>query len=246
MITVSLSGEKYDELIRCISLVREECNDLDIRDGMIRQRTNDISAVFELDLSPLIPGLNLPLTNLKQKIDLLKCFAEREVEITVDERDFSFTDEYSTLRFDTPNLEFMDNKFMPDEEMDSVFTVDESDLLLTCSIEKVISERMKIITAGFNVNNIQVVFNGTDASIVTRSQSKDQHAKLVSGIMADREINAVTNIVAIPFVIDHDGDMTFKMYNIQDNVCMNMISTAISDIDINVYCRSNLVNPEEA
>jgi hypothetical protein len=246
MITVSLSGEKYDELIRCISLVREECNDLDIRDGMIRQRTNDISAVFELDLSPLIPGLNLPLTNLKQKIDLLKCFAEREVEITVDERDFSFTDEYSTLRFDTPNLEFMDNKFMPDEEMDSVFTVDESDLLLTCSIEKVISERMKIITAGFNVNNIQVVFNGTDASITTRSQSKDQHAKLVSGIFADREINAVTNIVAIPFVIDHDGDMTFKMYNIQDNVCMNMISTAISDIDINVYCRSNLVNPEEA
>lgn len=246
MITVNLSGEKYDEFIRCISLVREECNDLDIRDGMIRQRTNDISAVFELDLSPLIPGLNLPLTNLKQKIDLLKCFAEREVEITVDERDFSFTDEYSTLRFDTPNLEFMDNKFMPDEEMNSVFTVDESDLLLTCSIEKVISERMKIITAGFNVNNIQVVFNGTDASITTRSQSKDQHAKLVSGIFADREINAVTNIVAIPFVIDHDGDMTFKMYNIQDNVCMNMISTAISDIDINVYCRSNLVNPEEA
>lgn len=245
MVTVSLSGEKYDEFIRCISLVREECNDLDIRDGMIRQRTNDISAVFELDLGPLIPGLNLPLTNLKQKIDLLKCFAEREVEITVDERDFSFTDEYSTLRFDTPNLEFMDNKFMPDEEMNSIFSVDESELILTCSIEKVISERMKIITAGFNVNNIQVAFNGTEASITTRSQSKDQHAKLVSGIMSEREMNAVTNIVAIPFVIDHDGDMNFTMYNIQESVCMNLISTSISDIDINVYCRSNLVNPEE-
>jgi hypothetical protein len=245
MVTVSLSGEKYDEFIRCISLVREECNDLDIRNGMLRQRTNDISAVFELDLTPLIPGLDLPLTNIKQKIDLLKCFSEREVEITVNERDFSFTDEYSTLRFDTPNLEFMDNKFMPDEEMDSIFSVDESELILTCSIEKVISERMKIITAGFNVNNIQVAFNGTEASITTRSQSKDQHAKLVSGIMSEREMNAVTNIVAIPFIIDHDGDMNFTMYNIQENVCMNLISTSISDIDINVYCRSNLVNPEE-
>jgi hypothetical protein len=245
MVTVSLSGEKYDEFIRCISLVREECNDLDIRNGMLRQRTNDISAVFELDLTPLIPGLDLPLTNIKQKIDLLKCFSEREVEITVNERDFSFTDEYSTLRFDTPNLEFMDNKFMPDEEMDSIFSVDESELILTCSIEKVISERMKIITAGFNVNNIQVAFNGTNASITTRSQSKDQHAKLVSGIISEREMNAVTNIVAIPFIIDHDGDMNFTMYNIQENVCMNLISTSISDIDINVYCRSNLVNPEE-
>ena len=247
MITVNLNGEKYDEFIRCISLVREECDDLDIREGMIRQRTNDISAVFELDLDPLIPGLSLPLTNLKQKIDLLKCFCEQdEVEITVNERDFSFKDEYSILRFDTPNLEFMNNKFMPDEEMNSVFNVDESELLLTCSIEKVISDRMRIITAGFNVNNIQVVFEGTEAAITTRSQSKDQHAKLVSGITAEREINAVTNIVAIPFVIDHDGDMNFTMYNIQDNVCMNMISTSISDIDINVYCRSNLVNPEEA
>jgi hypothetical protein len=235
MVTVSLSGEKYDEFIRCISLVREECNDLDIRNGMLRQRTNDISAVFELDLTPLIPGLDLPLTNIKQKIDLLKCFSEREVEITVNERDFSFTDEYSTWRFDTPNLEFMDN----------IFSVDESELILTCSIEKVISERMKIITAGFNVNNIQVAFNGTEASITTRSQSKDQHAKLVSGIMSEREMNAVTNIVAIPFIIDHDGDMNFTMYNIQENVCMNLISTSISDIDINVYCRSNLVNPEE-
>jgi hypothetical protein len=244
MITVSLSGEKYDEFIRCISLVRDECNDLDIRNGMIRQRTNDISAVFELDLAPLIPGLNLPLTNIKQKIDLLKCFSEREVEITVNERDFSFTDEYSTLRFDTPNLEFMDNKFMPDEEMNSIFNVDESDLILTCSIEKVISERMKIITAGFNVNNIQVAFNGSNASITTRSQSKDQHAKLVHGIVAEREMNAVTNIVAIPFIIDHDGDMSFTMYNIQERVCMNLISTSISDIDINVYCRSNLVDPE--
>jgi hypothetical protein len=129
--------------------------------------------------------------------------------------------------------------------MDSIFSVDESELILTCSIEKVISERMKIITAGFNVNNIQVAFNGTEASITTRSQSKDQHAKLVSGIMSEREMNAVTNIVAIPFIIDHDGDMNFTMYNIQENVCMNLISTSISDIDINVYCRSNLVNPEE-
>ena len=149
--------------------------------------------------------------------------------------------------FNMPSEGKANKKIYPEKDYSvNIDTVDESDLLLTCSIEKVISERMKIITAGFNVNNIQVVFNGTDASITTRSQSKDQHAKLVSGIMPNREINAVTNIVAIPFVIDHDGDMNFRMYNIQDNVCMNMISTAISDIDINVYCRSNLVNPEEA
>ena len=244
MITVSLNSERYNEFLRCISLLKEECHDADIREGVLRQRTNDNSAVFEMDLNPIIPNLSMPMVNLKQKIDLLKCFAEEEVEITVDDRYFSFSDRYSSIRFDSPNLEFMDNKFMPDEEMNNIFTPDQVDVILNCIIEKRISDRMKIITTGFNVNNIQVVFSNGAASLTTRTQSKDQHAKLMGDIFPEREIEAETNIVAVPFIIDHDGDMSFTMYNIQENVCMNMISTSISDIDINIYCRSNLINSE--
>jgi len=244
MVTVNLSAERYDEFLRCISLLKEDFDDVDIRNGVVRQRTNDNSAVFEMDLNPIIPALNIPLTNLKQKIDLLKCFSEQEVEITVNERDYSFTDQYSSFRFTTPNLEFMNNKFMPDEEAESILVADESDCILNCSIEKIISDRIRVITSNFNVNNIRVIFEGDSASISTEAQSKDQYAKLVSGIMSNRDMNFVTNIVSIPFIIDHDGDMNFTMYNIQENVCLNRISTAISDIDINVYCRSSLVNPE--
>ena len=244
MITVSLNSERYNEFLRCISLLKEECHDADIREGVLRQRTNDNSAVFEMDLNPIIPNLSMPMVNLKQKIDLLKCFAEEEVEITVDDRYFSFSDRYSSIRFDSPNLEFMDNKFMPDEEMNNIFTPDQVDVILNCIIEKRISDRMKIITTGFNVNNIQVVFSNGAASLTTRTQSKDQHAKLMGDIFPEREIEAETNIVVVPFIIDHDGDMSFTMYNIQENVCMNMISTSISDIDINIYCRSNLINSE--
>jgi hypothetical protein len=244
MVTVNLSAERYDEFLRCISLLKEDFDDVDIRDGVIRQRTNDNSAVFEMDLNPIIPDLSMPLTNLKQKIELLKCFSEQEVEITVNERDYSFADRYSSFRFSTPNLEFMNNKFMPDEEANSILIADESDCILNCSIEKVISDRIRIITSNFNVNNIRVIFEDDQASITTEAQSKDQYANLVSGILSNRSMNNVTNIVSIPFTIDHDGDMSFSMYNIQENICLNRISTAISDIDINVYCRSSLVEPE--
>jgi len=245
MVTVTRSAEEFEKFLRCISLLKEECHDVDIRNGMIRQRTNDLSAIFEMDLSSVIPGLDIPLVNLKQKIDLLKCFSEQEVEITVNQRDFTFSDEHSSIRFDSPNLEFMDNKFIPDEEMNSIFTVDESDIILTHSIGKMISDRMKIITSSFNVNNVQVLFENGSAAITTRTQSKDQFAKLVSGIIPNRELEAITNIVSVPFVIDHDGDMVFSMYNVEDTACLNRISTAISDIDINVYCRSTLSSLEE-
>ena len=120
--------------------MKDICQDVDIRNGFIRQRTNDKASVFEFDLTPLIQDLSIPIVNIKQKIDLLKIFAEQEVEISVRDPDddhsngfFTISDEYTTIKFDGAELDFMDNKYMTLDECDSIFPMNDEDTILSAS-----------------------------------------------------------------------------------------------------------------
>jgi len=242
---VSLDAEKYDELLRCLGILKDICNDADIRNGVLRQRTNDSATVFEIMLDPILDDLSIPLINLKQKLDLLKIFAEQEVDIIVeDDGNFSFSDQYSTLQFDGPELDFMDNKFLSEEELDSIFVLNEEDLILSAELSTTISDRMRVIAQGFSVNTTRVLFEGETASLTMQTQSKEQTAKILSDIVAERVMNCSSSLVNTPFIVDHDGDIVFKMFNFQEGVCSNKCSTTIGDVDINIYSRSSLVEDE--
>lgn len=238
---VNLDGERYEELLRCLGILKDICNDADVREGVIRQKTNDSATVFEIDLSPILEDLNIPLINLKTKLDLLKIFSDQEVEITVnDDGSFSFSDQYSSLKFEGPDLEFIDNKYIGEEELSNIFTINDDDLILSTDLSKVISDRMRVISQGFSVNSIHVKFDGDKASINMQTQSMEQSAKVMDDIITERQLQATSSLINTPFIIDHEGDIVFKMYNYRDSICSNQCSTSISDININVYSRSQL------
>jgi len=246
---VNLDKDQYGELLRCVSILKDECNDADIRNGVIRQRSNEKISVFEIDLSNIISDINIPITDLKRKIDLLKIFEGGEVTITIDETtnpaSFSFSDEYSSLKFLFTRLDFMDNKYLTEEELQASFILDESDVILNTSIPKNISDRIRIVCQSFSINSIQILLEEGTASLVAKTQSKDQFAKFYSGIVVDRPMTAFANIVAIPFMIDHDTDVSFKMYNVRGNIIVNKFTTSIMNTGITIYTRGSLVTEDE-
>ena len=244
--SVVLESGKFGEFIRCLSLLKEVCNDVDIRDGYIRQRTTDLASIFEINLSPIIGAVNIPLTILKQKLDLLKTFLEHEVRIDITDSDVTFSDEYSSLKVNSPKLEYMDNKYISESELSSVLVIDEENLLLSVDLQKPISDRIKVITQVFNVRNVSIDFSGENATISAKTNSKDQSAKFISGINTEKvlDYNCNTNVVVDPFIIDCDSDIQFKIYTATDNICFSKFSTFISDVDINIYTRSILMEQE--
>lgn len=249
--TISLDSEKFEELLRCLSVLREYCNDADIREGIVRQRANDNTSVFEINLGSLLGDLSIPISNLKQKLDLLKMFSEQEVEVLVNIPEnengwYSFSDQYSMLKFEMPDLDYMDNIFITEEEMQNIFDLSDDDLILTADISGFMSDRMRIVSAGFSVNTIQVNINGEEATLSTRTQSGDQYAKFLEGLVTDKVLECSSHMVITPFIIDHDGDIVFKMFNVQPNVSANKFSTTISDIDINIFTRSSLVESTDS
>jgi hypothetical protein len=243
--SISLDAQKFGQLIQCLAIIKDLCNDVDLRDGFIRQRSNDRAVIFEMDLTPLISDVSIPITNLKQKFDLFKMYSDEAVTFTITDSKFSIADNFSGLNFEKPSLEYMDNKFLSTEELNSIFELFDEDLVMKIDISKTISDRLRIIAQSFNINSVQVGFSGETANISATTQAKDQHAKLVDNITLNSPIErAVTNLIITPFVTEHDSNIEFSLFNDQENQLINKSVMSIGDVTINIYGRSSIVRSE--
>jgi len=253
---ITIDAENFNDFLRCITNLKEICNDVDIRNGIIRQRSNDLTSVFEMDLSSLLENarVNIPITNLKKKLDLLKTFAGQNVVIEVVEGEtesesyFIISDDQSSIKFLFPSIEFMDNKFMSEDELENIFSLQEEDIILNDTLTSIITERIRIITDNFNTAAIQVKFTGNEASIIAATQSKDQFAKFKIGIPTNIDFggNYISNLSTIPFGIEHDENVDFKMYkDANQNVSLNKIETTLGAIEINIYSRSAIIEDDD-
>ena len=254
MTRIEFDSEDFNTFLRCLMNLKEICNDVDIRNGMIRQRTNDLTSVFEMDLTSLITDVALPITNLKKKLDLLKTFAGQDVVLEIYEGEtesdsyFIISDDQSSIKFLFPSIEFMDNKFMNEEERDNIFLLDENELMLHDELNSVISERIRIITDNFNTQSLQVKFSSDKAMIVASTQSKDQLARFKSDIPTTIEFEGdyTSNLSAVPFCIEHDTDLDFKMFkDPNQNLAYNQIKTDLGSVEIHIYSRAAIVEDAE-
>jgi hypothetical protein len=252
--TIEMNAEKYNEFLRCLINLREICNDIDIRNGIIRQRSNDLAAIFELDMTPILNDINLPISNLKKKLDLLKTFAGQSIDLEIFEGEtesesyFTISDEQSSIRFLFPSLDFLDNKFVNEDELNNIFNLEEDDLILHADLNSVVTERINIITMNFNTPAIKVEFEGDMAAITAATQSKDQVAKfqveIPTNIHFDRDY--FSNLSTIPFSIEHDDDLSFKMYKDQNqNISLNNIKTKLGSVNVSIFSRSSLIEADD-
>lgn len=251
--TIALEAEQYNDFIRCLTNLKDVCNDVDIRNGIIRQRTNGNISIFEIDISTIVQDASFAVIDLKQKLDLLKTFQGQDVNIEIvestpgDPGTFTFSDQFSSLRIVLPTPEFVDNKFMSEEELRSIFNSSEEDLIFEYDIPQLITDRVSVITTSFNVKSLRVDFNGETANITSATQSKDQLATFVSNLETNFEIEeASAYISVIPFSIDHDTDIEFKMYkDPNQDVTLNNFATQLGDIDINIFTRASIIRNED-
>lgn len=251
MVTVNMTAEEFGDFLRCLSNLKEVCTDADIKSGIIRQRSTDLTCIFEMDLSSLINEADIPITDLKKKLDLLKTFAGQAVTIEIDDesddKTYKVSDEYSAINFNFPSEQFMDNKFMDQEELDNIFNLDEDDLILHDEITQLITERIRVISENFNTASIQINFRGESASISAATQSKDQFATFKRDINTNMIIeDSVANLSTIPFGIEHDTDVEFKMYkDPSKNITLNKITTELGAVKINIYSRSAIIEDSD-
>jgi hypothetical protein len=243
---INLEAKDFSNFLRCLSVLKDICKDVDIRGGVLRQRSTDTANIFEMDLSPLISDCDICIDNLKGKLTLLKGLSKQEVQITITDDEIYFSGKSSTFKFKNPNPSYMNDRFMSNEEFSKFVTVREEDLVLEHVVTKDISNFMKLTADQFNIVSFQVLFDGNVASMTASTTSKDKYSEIEYGIPLKKPLKGFLNIVATPFLLDRDRDMLFKMYNVQEDLFINKFTASIGKIAVDVYGRNQLIEEEES
>lgn len=237
---ITLSSSDYEDFLRCLTNLKDLCTDVDIREGIIRQRTNDNNSIFEFDLTALIRDTTIPISDLKHKLDLFRIFVGQEVQIESDDVYFSFSDQYSTIKIKKTLVDFLDNKIIEERELNAIISVPDNSLILDYDLKQIITERIKTVTQGFNTPSIQISFDGETAKISAETQSKEESAVFVGGLITNIPIERSVSSMSInPFTIDHDDDIKVEIHR-ENNNLVNKFSTAIGQIRIKMYSKSML------
>ncbi|GAG79754.1 unnamed protein product, partial [marine sediment metagenome] len=245
----------YEEFFQCIANLRDICTDVVIKDGIIRQRTDDKNSIFEMDLTDLFgEAVNIPISYFKQRFDLFKVFIGQEVTVKIheDEEDpgsswYEISDSLSRIKFDFPGLEFLQNEFITEEELAAIFTCGEDDLILETQIEKTITERIKTITTNFQSHFVKMDFSGESLSIGAIDPAKTNRVFFLENLAVEMNFDEphYSNMTRIPFMINHDTAYTFQLYKQPDEMLtQNKITTSIGTVPIKIYCKSQLISED--
>ena len=251
--SLNLSQEEYGNFIRCLNNLKEICNDIDIREGLVRQRSNDRSCIFEFNMENILPDITMPISDIKKKLDLLKSFVgndEIKFDIHIEEQEsesyFTISDPYTSIKFMFPAMQFIDNNFMTQAELDGVLAIHEEGLLLETNFSILLTDRIRIVTDNFNSPAIQITFDQDKATIQTQTQSKDQYAVFMKDIPTNIILEPCSvNLVTMLFKMEHDTQVEFKMYKDAGRaITVNRLETNIGDIEARIYSRSSIVSAE--
>lgn len=241
---IKLNAKAFSNFLRCLSLLKYNSAAIDIKEGVLRQRTNGKTSIFQMDLSPLISTLDICMDNLKRKLPLLNRLSKQQVKITPMNNKISFEGQRSSYRFITPRVDHSDNEFITAQGFADLCNLREQDLLLECVLKRDMSKLMKVTFNQFSGQCFEVLFLGNIASITATDMFGGETSTMKYGIPIKRPSKGVLSIVTTPFLIDHDGDLLFQMYEIRENVYVAKFTTSIGKITINVYCKSQLREQE--
>lgn len=244
----SILQEQFSLLVRVLSTLQDTCTDCDIQSGELRQLADNRTVLFNIDLRSILKEQNIPISMIKQKLEIFKCFEGTDINLDVTETAFIMSDSYSSVKMDFAYRDYMNNKYIPLEEFNKRMVQNEEDILFSISISKMICDRIKNISKVFNERNINILFTGEECSITCRSSAKDNFAKFIDNIVLNKTINnKYVSIPAIPYIIDHDNDLTMTVYLIDNgNKCTCSCNMNIEDISMNLCTYAKVVDVNKA
>jgi len=225
-------------------MIKEQCTDINIISGVIRQRSDTEIVVYDIDISDILEEMNLPLVGIKTKIDLLKMFVGNDdIEINSNDEIYSIKDEFSKISFVVPNLQFIENKYIESDEITQMFDFEDRELVFTYNFSQKICERMRVIANNYEINAFTIEFLGDTATIKANTEAKDQTAILASNIPLDVPISdKICNVATTLLISEHDSELSYNMYTNGNNILISEVESSIKGINYKIHNRTRLMD----
>lgn len=244
MDTCILTSSQFSEFMRILNILKETTTDVDIRRGFIRQRTNSRECIFEIDGRELIP-VDISISKITQKIDLFNIFQNQDITLDVDEKSgfYSLKDSFSKIKIKSVKKDYLENKYVSDDELSNIFTLEDKELIADINIPKIVTDRIIKIYKTFKLEYIKINFEENICKIHSKTTSKDLNVIFMNDIVTNIKIDGESDVIIIPFIIDHDEDINLKLYDMSTKDQQSILykfSTKICNTNIVVYNRASL------
>lgn len=239
--TVTVPGKQWKSFCKILEALARQCIDVHIQGGIIRQRSNDYSATFEIDLRPVVGASTFTIDYFENKLKILKNLTGR-VTITPGTEEVVFSDGVSPYSIQVPNKDYLDNKFMSRQELDLFPIVSkETSLLIRNKIEKMILKRIRIVLSKLNAPTYKVVFTDYSASFRVEEGIRPNKPNISVDVIRDiplfQRTMGYTKLSPLPFQsFDFDGDMVWEVYREEKNV-FSISYGRIGEITATIYTR---------
>jgi hypothetical protein len=246
---VNIERDGFSKLLSLLKLFEIECTDCDIKNGIFRCRNNDRYAIISMDLSSIVGENDLSFSLMKNKIGLLKTFElddniqveDKNIWIESNESNYEFNDPFSRMIFRKPVQKYIDNKFISQEEFNTIIKCKEEDLLFIYDINSYMKKRIRSIAEGFGNENIDCLMNEFEAQLKISSKQGDSSI-IATGIQMNKQLTArMFHMVPLAFAVDIISDVRFSCYLLSSDVSLCKFEMSFYGIPISIYTQAKII-----
>ena len=229
--TLKFDRPTFSKLLGTLKIIENICNDVEIREGIIRAKTNNNKGVLDINLQSIFQDKNLLISMLKMRLGLLKTF-ELDMNTQVDGdasiilqsnlQNYEFMDSLSKMTFRRPAPKFLDNPFIEDSEFNNIVSGCKDDsLIFTYTISAYLKQRLSTVCEGFRVDSIKFEFHGNYAKLGIETKSKEETSKNAAEIPLLQNIdNKMFTMINMPLTLQIASDVKISCYKLGGELAM--------------------------
>jgi hypothetical protein len=247
---ITLNEDNFSKFLSVMSILRQTCTDLIVKEGRICQLTDRRSAIYEIDMSSLIKESTLLLSGIGIKADLLSTFKQQnsDIDLIVDEQTYIFQDNASQLIFQKPQEKYLTNSYIPEEQLYEKLKIEEGQIF-HLEIKKFLIDRLASFAKGLSATMVKLEFNGDKVVFIVSNSDKNvaTEAKFVKATL-DQEVTALCVFPIQPFLAGEKIDLECFYREDHENLLLKF-STKIGEgsdsINIVTWSMSKIITETE-
>ena len=249
---VVLSKEQFKELYTFLNIIKPNFNDLCMIDGQFRGRSNDKIFIVETTFS-YFKGIDINIADIKMLVKMLYTLNKKAaITIAIDDTNVLFTDGYQSVQVMNAHPQFIDNKFIADEEMKELLddNADVKNLFIKETLPKSVVCNINKITKDLNTQVIKVQHTQEDLNkgyfyISNRSRDLEYKIKLKEAFITPMKKDHYFNMGSLPFIFNK-ADMTLNYYfNMDGSIIITIYSTTVDGLLVYAFGRAALIEETE-
>lgn len=250
IVSIELPNEEFSKFTSILGIVSKMCTDLTIKDGIICQSSDRRSSILSIDINTIIGESTVLISGVSSKVDLLEPFRKQGVDMQLDITNsyYSFKDSLSKLEFTKPIEEYLNNKFISSNELQSKLMVDDNGYIFEYQISKFLIERLVALQRGLSASTIRFEFAGNKVDIVVSASdnpSTTTIGKLVTIEDINKDVKGICVFPIQPFLLGGDQVNVEGIFRRDGENILLKLNTDVNEIPVNIWCIAKLIEPDD-